>query len=255
LGGAAGQVKYTGDPATGLRLDGNANTTSIYWGLNNTIAESWRTNTHVVDQYQGLGPMLPKLPIMNLTSSTPQILGAAYVCPTSLCTGTSNMAITTVEPFQLAQTLYPGSLEYANGQAGTELVYNMVNWLEGLSTQTTAGRGQINAAVDQVVVVGTQHGVTSAFWAGLRSNDASGGTIVAQLFVNGQPAVSTGAYVTWAGSLAAHFGAMDFVPLYWTAPIAGPYTISVVIMEAGDIDLANSAATPWLITSNPVVFT
>ncbi|MCI4323837.1 MAG: hypothetical protein L3K03_07470 [Thermoplasmata archaeon] len=255
LGGALGQVQYTGNLNLGLRLDGSTNSSSLYWGLNDTIAESWRTSAHVFDQYQGLGPMLPKMPVANLTSSTPQIVGSAYVCPNSLCVGTANMVITTFDPFQLATSLYPGSSEYANGQAGTELVYNIVNWLDGMSSRTTSGRGQIDESIDQVVVVGTLHGSVTTFWAGLRENGGTGGTIVAQLFVNGQPAVSTGSYVTWAGSLPARFGSTDFVPLYWTAPRAGPYTISVVISEAGDTNPIDDTATPWLITANPVVFT
>ncbi|MCI4323838.1 MAG: type IV pilin [Thermoplasmata archaeon] len=264
-GGAGGQAVYTGDKSNNLRLDGDANSSSaMYWWVNNSIGNSVAKNAHEFGQYQALNPMTPRGQFMNISTTTAANTGVAsfFFCPStgpSPCVDGAREVVTTIEPSQLAVPLYGGQgAEFASGQAGTIFVYNLIDWMTGVASGGASGsanRNSVDAAVDQVTVFNTVHLKTTTFYVGIRSNDAQGGPLILELYVNYQPAEFNGQFVLWSGSLSATYGATDFVPLNWVAPYAGSFNIYAVVTEAGDTDAQNNAATPTLVLNIPLAFT
>lgn len=167
-------------------------------------------------------------------------------------------AILTLDPMMLVDGAAGGGPASSGiGAAGSEVVYNVVNFLAGLSSSSnggSTGRATVDYAVSEVLVVGTVHGSPTTVWAGIRSNAATAGIISVALYVNGAPALQNGVPVTATLIIPKTAGYTTFVSLSWQAPSAGGFTISVIVIGPGDLVSWNNGL-PASLLSNPTMFT
>jgi hypothetical protein len=172
-----------------------------------------------------------------------------------LTSGTHRAAILSFDPMMLIHTTT--GLTVGTGAGAAEVVYNVVDYLSGISTATSEGRAAIDFAVSEVAVVGTVHTAQTLVFGGIRSNGPSAAVVTVQLYVNGAPALYNGVPVTAivivTGS-AAGGGWSNFIALTWQAPAAGAYTISVVVLGPGDLITYNNGL-PASLLNSPTIFT
>ncbi|MCI4345694.1 MAG: type IV pilin N-terminal domain-containing protein [Thermoplasmata archaeon] len=168
---------------------------------------------------------------------------------------THRTAILSIDPMMLVHTTT--GLASGTGAGAAEVVYNVVDYLAGISQATTEGRAAVDFAVSEVAVVGTVHTAQTTVFAGIRSNGPSAAVVTVQLYVNGAPALYNGVPVTAiviVTSTATGGGWSNFVSLIWQAPAAGGYTISVVVVGPGDLVAYNNGL-PASLLNLPTTFT
>lgn len=131
------------------------------------------------------------------------------------------------DPALLATTLpAPASASWGTGQAGADLMYNVMGYVTGLAGTSATGRALIDYGVDQATIVGQSHSRTSSIYVGVRDNGPAAGLVTVTLLVNGTVALLNGQVVTATISLTGS-GSSAYVVLQWLAPSTGPYTLSV----------------------------
>lgn len=215
LPNATGAATYTATLASGVRADGVPASITI----NKTLAG---VSTNVPYDYFNLG-----------TTNT------AYLAVNSHPVGTWKSgsvrgAALASEPALLAAQL-PNANNWGTGVAGTAVVYNIVDWLSGLSNATATGRALNDFGVPQATLLGQSHSFVSTIYAGLRDNGPVGAVVTATLFVNGSLALFGGAPVAVSATVGAG-GGFVFITLNWQAPSSGPFTLVVTITVSGPTD-------------------
>ncbi|HEV2449186.1 MAG TPA: hypothetical protein VGU43_02105, partial [Thermoplasmata archaeon] len=168
---------------------------------------------------------------------------------------THRTAILSFDPSMLVDT--SAGLATGTGAASAEVVYNVVDYLAGISSATAEGRAAVDFSVSQVSISGTVHTAQTLVYGAIRSNGPSAGVVSVALYVNGAPALYSGVPVTTMvviNGLATGGGASMFVILVWQAPAAGSYTISIVVTGPGDLVTYNNGL-PSSLLNSPTTFT
>ncbi|MCI4363426.1 MAG: type IV pilin N-terminal domain-containing protein [Thermoplasmata archaeon] len=194
---------------------------------------------------------------LNSTVNTATIFSKLNAADTGLfrTSGAHRAAILSFDPMMLIHTTT--GLAVGTGAGAAEVVYNVVDYLAGISTATSEGRAAVDFAVSEVAVVGTVHSAQTMVFAGVRSNGPSAAVVTVQLYVNGAPALYNGVPVTTiviVSGFATGGGWSNFVSLTWQAPAAGSYTISVVVFGPGDLVTYNNGL-PASLLNSPTTFT
>lgn len=151
-------------------------------------------------------------------------------------------AIVGLDPSMLAQTLpAPGSQTFGTGAAGTELVYNLVDFVTGITPNgaTNSNRQGTDFAVSEMQLLGLKHTAPTSVLAGVRSNGLVGGVVTVTLLVNGTPALYGGQVVSQVLYVNGG-GAAVFVSLSWQASGGGPYALAVQVIAASDANSLNN---------------
>lgn len=133
------------------------------------------------------------------------------------------------DPALMTTTLpAPASATWGTGQAGSDVMYNVMDFVTGLASSSATGRALTDFGVDQATIVGQSHAHFSVLYVGVRENGPTAGLITVSLLVNGTIALLNGQVVTTTLSISGA-GTNTFVVLQWLAPSTGPYTLSVVV--------------------------
>jgi FlaG/FlaF family flagellin (archaellin) len=160
--------------------------------------------------------------------------------------------ILAVDPAQLVQTL-PGGQQWGAGAGSSEVVYNVVDWMSGLTPPGVANsnRQQTDFAIGEMQLINTKHASPTTVVADVRANGLAGAAVTVILYVNGTPAIYGGQVVS--ASVAMSGGGQSlFVQLTWQAQTAGPYTLSVAVIGFGDANVVNNQfgagllPVPWI---------
>ncbi len=162
-------------------------------------------------------------------------------------------AILGLDPAMLVHTL-PGGKQWGSGAGASEVVYNMVDWLSGLTPPGVGStdRQQVDYAVAEVQVLGTKSKSPTTVNVDVRSNGLAGGAVTILLLVNGTPALYGGQVVSTTIYLPGG-GASTFVTLTWQTQVPGPFTLAAEVLGPGDSDVLNNIFGPSLLPQ-PVVF-
>lgn len=139
------------------------------------------------------------------------------------------------DPALLTSSL-PNGNAWGTGQAGTAVVYDLVNYLTGLSTASATGRALPDYAVAQTTILGLSHTRVTTFYVGVRANGPSASALTVTLLVNGSLALYNGIAVTGSVSVAGA-GGVSWTTLVWVAPANGPFTLSILITSSSVTDL------------------
>lgn len=168
--------------------------------------------------------------------------------------GFRSSAILSIDPAMLVHTL-PGGQNYGTGAGASEVVYNVVDWLSGLTPPGigTTDRQQVDFAITEVQVLGTKHAAASTVAVDVRSNGIAGGAVTVILLINGTPALYGGQVVSNIIYLNGG-GASTFLTLTWQTQLAGPYTITAEVFGTSDVNVLNNEFGTGLLPQ-PVVFT
>jgi hypothetical protein len=139
-----------------------------------------------------------------------------------------------LDPSMLVAPL-PTAQTWGTGGAAAEVVYNVVDFLAGIttSTSTNANRQGADFAVSEVALIGYSHAATTTVDAMVRNNGLVAGVVTVTLYVNGTPALYGGVVVTETQFLGGG-GTSMFASLTWRASGGGPYALTVVITGPND---------------------
>ena len=165
-------------------------------------------------------------------SGSPVGLWATSSGQKGLGLGTDPALLKIAEPAPNGATLWGGGV-------AASLVYNVVNYLAGLSNSTSTGRVSVDFAVSHMNIVGTSHLSPSTFYVALRSNGPVGLALTVYLLVNGATGYYQGVVVSATITLAGN-GDSQIATLTWEAPATGTYSLSAVIYPAGDVYAQNN---------------
>jgi FlaG/FlaF family flagellin (archaellin) len=150
-------------------------------------------------------------------------------------------ALTTMDLSMLVQA-YPApmSVTWGTGSAGAEVVYNIMNYLTGITPvgASSANRLDVDFGVSEVVVKGVTHTLPSNIGGFVRSNGVNGGYVTVALYVNGTPAFFGGSVVATTLYLAP--GSVTAIEFTWEAPGGGSYAISMQVFSVLDHDPLDS---------------
>ncbi|HEY6237914.1 MAG TPA: hypothetical protein VIZ68_01855, partial [Thermoplasmata archaeon] len=217
---ATATLAYTSAPGVGLRADGIPSSMTA----NKTLGSS--------------SSFVPYTSFTQGTLGTGFLKAGAAVVASIPASGTRGAGMA-VDPAMLAGIL-PNGNNWGTGEAGSSVVYNVMNYLCGLSTSTVTGRALTDFAVGQATVLGVNHAKLTTVYVALRSNGPVSGVVTATLYVNGSTALYQGTIVAQSVTVAG-LGTFQFVTLTWVAPANGPFTLSVVLTTtAGDLYLPNN---------------
>ncbi len=219
LPNATGSLTYSASLTNGVRADGVPGTI----GINRTLSG---ISTYV--------------PYDSFTIGAVGSNGGSYAKVGTSVVGTFSTAsphgaALASEP-ALLTTQLPNGNSWGSGVAGSAIVYNIVDYLCGLSNSSAAGRALSDFGIAQATHVGVNHLSLTQVYVGVRSNGAFAGAITATLMVNGAVALLGGAPVVANGTVGAN-GAFVFLTLTWQAPSAGSFTLSVTLSFTGVADL------------------
>jgi len=142
-------------------------------------------------------------------------------------TSSGRDATIAADPALLAAVL-PNSNNWGTGQAGASVLYNVVNFVCGLSSSTQTGRALSDFGVAQATLLGQSHSKLTTIYVGVRDNGPVTGLVTAELFVNGSIALYGGVGVSQSVTVSGG-GGIAWVALTWVAPTGGPVTLSVVV--------------------------
>jgi hypothetical protein len=233
--GSSSSATYTSTPSVGLRSDGVGSLT-----INQTQGGS-----SAFTPYTWFKKGVTNTAWLQDGSSHP-------VGSYAVSAGHGQAALAT-DPALLTVAL-PNGNSWGSGPAGTQVVYNVVNFLCGLSTSSGTGRALPDFGVSGTVVLGLSHSGTTTIYVGVRSNGPTSGVVTALLYINGSLALFNGQPVSGLVSVGAN-GANGFITLTWEAPGAATYTLSVVIQSStGDLYPANNQL-PTSVVNRGTVFT
>jgi len=218
LPNATGSATYAASAGSGLRGDGIPATITINRSLAN-IAKNVPYTTFNLGANPNTGYLTVSAKVVGTFKTTGSVRGAALAS----------------EPALMAAQL-PNGQTWGTGAGGAAIVYNVMNYLCGLSSSTTTGRALTDFGVAETALVGTNHAQLTKVYAAIRANGPVGASVSATLFVNGTVALLGGVPVTATGVVAAS-GGFVFVTLSWEAPSSGFYTLSVLLTPIGPTDL------------------
>jgi len=220
LPNATATLTYTSAPALGLRADGIPSSMTA----NKTLGSSSSFVPYTYFQQGTLGTAFLKAGA-NVVASIP-------------ASGTRGAGIA-MDPALLAGIL-PNGNNWGTGEAGSSVIYNVMNYLCGLATSTSTGRALTDFGIGQATVLGVNHAKLTVVYVALRANGPVSGVVTATLYVNGSTALYQGTIVAQSVTVAG-LGTYQFVTLTWVAPANGPFTLSVVLTTtAGDLYLPNN---------------
>ncbi len=141
----------------------------------------------------------------------------------------------------LVQTLpAPGSQAYGTGAASAEVVYNVMDFLAGITAPLAPNANRLGTdfAVSELQVIGQKHTAPTTVQAAVRSNTLTGAVVTVILLVNGTPALYGGNVVS--ETLYINPASSTFATLVWQAAGGGPYSLSVEVLAAADQDSLNN---------------
>lgn len=235
VAGSSSAATYTSAPSSGLRSDGVGSLT-----INQT-----QTGSSAFTPYTWFKKGTTNPAWLKDSSSNP-------VGSYAVSAGHGQAALAT-DPALFTVAL-PNGNSWGTGPAGTQVVYNVVNFLCGLSTSSGPGRGLADFGVSGSVVLGQGHSAPTTVYVGVRSNGPTSGVVTALLYINGSLALFNGQPVTGILSVGAN-GANGFITLIWEAPGAGDYTLSVTILgSTGDLYPVNNQL-PISVLNQPTTYT
>lgn len=151
-------------------------------------------------------------------------------------TAASGRAIALPTDPALFTSALPNTNSWGTGQAGSAVVYNLVNYLVGLSTSTSPGRALPDYAVTQTTLLGLSHARLTTIYVGVRANGPSASALTVTLLVNGSLALYNGIAVIGTATTSGS-GGTAWITLTWVAPANGPFTLSVVLSSSSVTDL------------------
>ena len=207
LPNATGTVTYAGTAGVGLLASGIPTSMT----LNKTLGAS--SNFVPYDYFKG-------------TTNTAFLSVSAHAVG-AYKSSSGHDATIAADPALIAGIL-PNGNNWGTGQAGSSVLYNVMNFLCYLSTSSQTGRALSDFGIAQASIVGQSHSKLTTLYAGVRDNGPITGLVTATLYVNGSIglyegiAVSASATVTSAGGIA-------WITLTWVAPATGPFTLSLVV--------------------------
>jgi len=207
LPNATGVATYVGAPGSGLRSDGIPASMTF----NKTLGAS--SNFVPYNYFKGT------------TNAAFLKVGANPVGAFKTASGRD--ATIGADPALLAAVL-PNSNNWGTGQAGSSVLYNVVNFLCYLSTASQTGRALSDFGIAQTTLVGQSHTRLSTLYVGVRDNGPVSGLVTATLYVNGSVALFGGIAVSASVTLSSATD-ISWITLTWVAPANGPFTLSVVI--------------------------
>ncbi|MCI4319314.1 MAG: type IV pilin [Thermoplasmata archaeon] len=158
--------------------------------------------------------------------------GSNHAIGSWFVTGGHNFVALGTDPSLLTTPLTPSANSWGTGAAGAAVVYNLVGFAGGIATSGSAGRALYDFGISGAVLLGQHPSSLTTIYAALRENGATGATVTATLYVNGSVAVYQGIAVTASVTLS-FAGNWSYVSLFWQAPGAGSYTLSVVLTVPG----------------------
>jgi hypothetical protein len=172
----------------------------------------------------------------SFTPSTTNNKGTSFLTegsPTSVTIGSfftgakANAVAMGTDPSQLGVGPSAGA---SWGAAGTQVTYNVVNYLAKLASKTAPLRSgsDFGIASSYLTASPPSHTTPVSFLMNLRANDATSGILTVQMLVNGVPATYQGSFVT-ATAIESGNGANSWVTLTWQAPTSGSYVFSFVL--------------------------
>ena len=226
---ATTSVAFDSANTAGLRNDGPTGTLT----LNKTIVSLPANPTAAVSSFQPYDTFTG-----GLTASGKAWLqaGSAYIG--SLVSGANPQAALATDPALLTSPIPDGSSHsWGTGQAGTAVVYDLMNYLCGFSTASSAGRGLVDFGIAGAVGTSFSHSLTTHLYVAVRANGPVGGTVLVSLLVNGAPATFQGNPVSALVSITGGSGNVTYAVLSWVAPAAGTYTLSFTISSRSAADL------------------
>jgi len=138
--------------------------------------------------------------------------------------------------------------------ADSSVVYNVGNFLCGLSTPANPGRGLPDFGLSGTVLKGLKHGLQTQLYVAVRSNGPASGAVYATLYVNGSPAYFQGSLVTGL-AFVPNFGNWTWIAMNWSAPGAGTYTLSIVLTTENTDMFAQNNVQPLNYYNRPTTFT
>jgi hypothetical protein len=207
LPNATGTAVYAASLASGLRADGIPGSILI----NKTLAGL--SNNVPYDTFNlGASPNTGYLTVSSKVVGT-------------WASGTVKGAALASEPALLAAQL-PNSQNWGTGAAGAAIVYNMVDWLSGLTNSTSTGRVLSDYGVAETVIVGVFHSSLSNVYVAIRANGPLAAAVTATLLVNGTAALYGGAVVSASVAVTGN-GGFIFLSLTWDAPSTGRFSLSI----------------------------
>jgi len=219
LGAAASTATWVPTSASGVRGDGVPLAAGALT-INKTLAGS-----SVFQPYAMFTQGTTNPAVLTVPGATPQV--ASW-----MTTGSQRAVGMATDPALIAQALAaPASATWVDNGAGTEITYNVMNYLCGFATSAGPGRGLQDHAVGGVLVFGQNHGYVTTVYAELRTNGPVAEVISVTLYVNGAAAIYQGIIVSATVTVGAN-GVDISQPLTWQAPTAGSYTLSVAISQS-----------------------
>ncbi|MGI0150406.1 MAG: hypothetical protein ACREC5_00520, partial [Thermoplasmata archaeon] len=236
-------ITYSPNYAVGLENDGiagsysvnatvAANATYVLYSMNNWLSAGSHATTFLTDGASDLG---------------------AFYAPSTH----SREVFETVDPSTMAQTL-PDLDKFDSGAGAASLVYNVIDYLGGITTSATptntSNHGGTDFGVGEVAVLGQGHASSkpTTVYAAVRSNGEEHGAVTVLLLVNGVPATLGGATVGTTIFLAGG-GVSEWITLVWEAPAAGSYSLSVELLASGDNYALNNELGPGIL-NQPLTF-
>lgn len=148
----------------------------------------------------------------------------AFTKGTNLARGA---AIASDPPLFMTTLPAPTSAADGLGAGGTEVLYNTLNYLAGISTSSSPGHATPDFAVSGVTLLGISASHLSYVYVTVRGNGPTGGLVTVSLTVNGTLALYNGAPVQTTFAVPSS-GSDTTVVLTWQAPGVASYQLAVV---------------------------
>lgn len=206
---ATSTVTYTANTGQDLLADGIGALT-----LNKTLAGSSATIPYFVFHNGASGGFL------STSSGTFGSFGHA--------SGAGRGVVIAADPAQFMTTLpAPTSQAWGLAAGGTQVVFNVMNYVSHLSSSTSPGRALPDFAISGVTLVGQSASHLTSIYVTTRGNGPLGGLVQVTLTVNGTIGLFGGAAVTATVTVLPN-GQNTTTVLTWDAPAPGPYTLGVV---------------------------
>jgi hypothetical protein len=235
-GSAATAAAYTSSGASGLRGDGIPATLTY----NKTLLTSSAFTPYVTFS-------------KGATSSFLKVGGA--VNGAFKTSGTHRFVAIGGDPALLTTTLpAPSSSLWGTGQAGADVMYNVMGYVTGLSTVSATGRALTDFGIDQATLVGQSHSHFTTIYVGVRENGPTAGLVTITLLVNGTVALLNGEVISSTITLSGA-GTNTYVVLSWLAPSTGPYTLAVLSASVPDGLYGVDNELPFNVLNQATVFT
>ncbi len=169
-------------------------------------------------------------------------------------TGAGRGAAIGTDPSLIMSTLpAPTSAAWGVGGAATEVLYNVLNYLSGLSSASTPGHAMPDFAISGATLVGVSASHLSYVYVTVRGNGPAGGLVTVSLTINGTLALFNGAPVLAEISVPSSGQDVTTV-LTWEAPGVANYQLAVVGSSVSGTLYATTSQLPLNVLNQATVF-